>query len=107
MDQNTREQEVGRVFQWFAENPGLVEQIRCEDGIVDTKQAIELLEKLHADRMEYMIPILLANMYPDRTMNKVIKQFAVETIQKALSSDGLDATVERLISIAKNELAKQ
>lgn len=103
MDENQRQQEVGRVFAWFAENPSLVEQIRSEEGVVNTQTAIEVLEKLHADKMEYLIPIFLVNIYNDRVMNKVIKRFYAELFAKAVEADGMDKTVARLIEIAKEE----
>lgn len=56
MDEKSRQYEVGRVFRWFAENPKMVELIRCEDGVVDTHQAIEVLEKLRDDHTD--IPII-------------------------------------------------
>lgn len=107
MDENLRQQELGRVFMWFAENPKMVEQIRCEDGVVDTKQAIEVLEKLKADHMECLIPVVLSNMYPDRVMNKVIKRFTAEVISKTIAADGVDAVVQRLIDIARSEIELQ
>ena len=103
MDDKSRQYEVGRVFRWFAENPKMVELIRCEDGVVDTQQAIEVLEKLRDDRMEYLIPVVLSNMYPDRVMNKVIKRFASETVAKTIEAEGIDSVVKRLIEIAKDE----
>lgn len=103
MDEKIRQQEIERVFLWFAENPAAVEQIRCEDGVVDTGDAIALLEKLQNDHMEYLIPVLLTNVYTDRVMNKVIKRFTVEAINKTIAMDGIDAVIKRLIDIAKSE----
>lgn len=107
MDEKMRQKEIERVFLWFAENPTAAEQIRCEDGIVDTGEAIALLEKLRQDRMEYLIPVLLTNVYTDRVMNKVIKCLTAEAIIKMMESEGIDAVISRLIEIAKSECDKK
>lgn len=104
MDEKARQYELGRVFRWFAENPKIVDLIRCEDGVVNTNQAIEVLEKLRDDHMEYLIPVVLSNMYSDRIMNKVIKRFASETIAKTIEKEGIESVVNRLIEIAKDEV---
>lgn len=103
MEEKQRQQEVGRIFQWFAENPSVVEDIRSEDGVMDAKNAVKVLEKLQADRMEYLIPIFLTNIYNDRVMSKVIKRFFSELLVKSIDSEGLEKSVSRLIEIAKEE----
>ena len=103
MDEKQRQQEVSRIFQWFAQNPSTVEEIRSEDGVLDMKTALSVLEKLRADKMEYLIPIFLVNTYNDRVMNKVIKRFTAELLAKAFEGDGMDRTIERLIEIAREE----
>lgn len=104
MEEKQRQQEVSRVFQWFAQNPSTVEDIRSEDGIVDMETALGVLEKLREDKMEYMIPIFLANTNNDRVMNRVIKRFTAELLVKAFEADGMDMTIARLIDIAKEEM---
>ena len=103
MDEKQRQQEVSRVFQWFLQNPGVVEDIRSEEGIVEADTALAVLEKLHQDKMEYLIPIFLANTYNDRVMNRVIKRFTSELLAKAFDTDGVDKTISRLIEIAREE----
>ena len=53
MEEKQRQQEVSRVFQWFAQNPSTVEDIRSEDGVVDMETALGVLEKLREDNGVY------------------------------------------------------
>ena len=46
MEEKQRQQEVSRIFQWFAQNPSTVEDIRSEDGVVDMETALGVLVKL-------------------------------------------------------------
>lgn len=104
MEKTASRREFVKVMRWLAEHPAEKSFLIDTMGPYDPEDYLQVIEKLEADSLEYLIPLILQSYPMNREFNLALDRMAADALIQQWEDMGADGFLQRIKGLTEEEI---